>query len=177
VTRAKLLEVRETLTPADHATHRRYAFQVPTNSSELQIWVRYAPKWLSLEDGRRVAQTALAEQTARLAKQLGDPDLATQWSTDHADFVRNAKIANLVTISLDDAAGVYRGAGHRHADDQRFVLGPEAASPGLVAGLLPAGTWTLTLSAHTLVTPQCDVSIQIGAEIADSRSSASRSSA
>jgi hypothetical protein len=177
VTRTQLLDVRETLTPVDQATHRRYAFEVPADCVEVHISVRYAPKWLSGENGRRMATTALVEQTARLAEQLGDPALATRWSTDHADFVRDARVANLLTISLDDATGAYRGAGHRHSDDQRLVLGPEAASPGLVAGPLPAGAWAITLSAHTLATPQCDVSIQIGAEIADSRFSASRSSA
>jgi hypothetical protein len=177
VTRTQLRDIRETLTPADHATHRRYAFEVPAECREVHIWVRYAPKWLSSADAQRVARTALVEQTARLAARLRDDALAAQWSADHTHFVRNARVANLLTISLDDATGAYRGAGHRHADDQRLVLGPEAASPGLVSGPLPAGMWTLTLSAHTLVTPQCDVSIQIGAEIADSRPSASRSSA
>jgi len=78
------------------------------------------------------------------------------------------RVPNLLTISLDDAAGAYRGAGHRHHARQDLLVGVAAASPGLVAGPLPAGQWTLTLSAHTLVTPQCDVSIQIGAETASS---------
>ncbi len=49
------------------------------------------------------------------------------------------------------------------------MLGPDFASPGLVIGRLPEGVWTLTLSAHTLVSAYCDVSIQIGAETAASR--------
>jgi hypothetical protein len=48
------------------------------------------------------------------------------------------------------------------------VLAPDHASPGLVPGPLPAGEWRLTLSVHTLVTPQCGLSIQIGAETASS---------
>src|SRR5919204_240296 len=76
---------------------------------------------------------------------------------------RGAPVPNLLTISLDDARGRYRGAGHRHAPRQEFVVSPRLATPGLVPGPLEAGEWTLTLSAHTLVSPQCEVSIRIGA--------------
>ncbi len=87
--------------------------------------------------------------------------LAETWAIGlrDADLI----VPNLLTISLDDADGVYRGAAHRHNPDQKLVLGLTGATPGLVAGPLPAGEWTLTLSAHTIVSPQCEVEIQIGA--------------
>lgn len=164
-----LLDARSLLTPADHHTHRRYPFDVPPGCTLLRIAVRYAPKTLPIAEGRHLAETALGEQTARLAVQLGDSEPAEAWSADHADVMQSARVSNLVTITLDDALGAYRGAGHRHAADQRLVLGLTAASPGLVAGPLLAGAWVLTLSAHTLVTAQCVVEIQIGAETASSR--------
>jgi hypothetical protein len=89
-----------------------------------------------------------------------------------ADLGQRAKpgrIANLLTLSLDDASGTYRGAGHRHSNDQHLALGLTAASPGLVAGPLPPGAWMLTTSAHTLASAQCELSIQIDAESASSR--------
>lgn len=165
---APLLQINEVLTLADHHTHRRYAFQVAPDSQQLEIWVRYAPKRLDKQHSSRLAEAALGQQAAGLASRIGAP-LAEQWSTDNRPRTLSGQIANLLTMSLDDADGNYRGAGHRHADDQHLRLGAHAASPGLVVGPLPPGTWTLTLSAHTLASDQCEVSIQIGAEIASSR--------
>ena len=90
--------------------------------------------------------------------------VAQRWAADFdsAELI----IPNLVTISVDDAAGVYRGAGHRQNQDQSLTLGLDEASPGLVAGPLPQGEWTLTLTAHTIVSTQCEVRIQIGAVMA-----------
>jgi hypothetical protein len=164
-----LLDVRVTLTPADQSTHRRFPFDVPADCTALDILVRYAPKHLPLEESRRLAQASLVEHTTRLAAVLGNADLAARWSAEHAEFVRTARISNLVTITLDDALNVYRGAAHRHAEDQHLALTLDSASPGLIPGPLPAGEWTLTLSGHTLVSAQCVVEIQIGAETASSR--------
>jgi hypothetical protein len=68
-------------------------------------------------------------------------------------------------------------SGHRHAEDQHLTLGVDSASPGLVAGPLPAGTSTLTLSANMSASDQCDIEIQIGAETTTSPTLSSRSSA
>jgi hypothetical protein len=162
----ELLDVHETLTPADHKTHRRYTFEVPADCQALEIHVHYTPKLLSAEDSLAQAEMSLRDQQAALAERVGHA-VASRWAADVEP--RSAlRIANMLTISVDDAEGAYRGAAHRQSDDQRLLLGPEAASAGLVAGALPAGAWCLTLSAHTLVSPQCAVSIQIGAEMASS---------
>ena len=162
-----LLDLRERLTPADHQTHRRYRFHVPADCRQLRLAVSYAPKWLPAEAAARLTAEARQRQAAALAAQIG-ARLAEQWSADLAADARDLPIPNLLTISLDDALGSYRGAGHRHPPRQELVLGLTAASPGLVPGPLPLGEWTLTLSVHTLVSPQCEVSIQIGAETAAS---------
>lgn len=163
----QLFQALETLTPADHQTHRRYVFQVPPACRELKLWVRYAPKHLAEPESSRLAEAAVAAQTSELASRVGAP-LAARWLADLGHRVHPGRIANLLTVSLDDAAGTYRGAGHRQANDQHLSLGLTAASPGLVPGPVPAGAWTLTVSAHTLVSPQCELSIQIAAEIASS---------
>ena len=165
---ARLLDLHQTLTPTDHRTHRRYPFRVPPDSRQLEIWVRYAPKRLGKQESIALAEAARAEQTAALAPRVGEP-LAAQWSADHDTVAKSARIVNLLTISLDDAQGVYRGANHRHADDQHLQLGSQLASPGLVLGPLPPGEWTLTVSAHTVASDQCQLSIQIDAEIAAAR--------
>jgi hypothetical protein len=158
-----VLERTESLTRADHQTHRRYRFPVPENCIELRIHVRYAPKFVSAQESAQLVSSAIRSQVNGLAQRVGQ-DRADRWAADFdgADL----RVPNLVTISVDDARGSYRGAGHRHAEDQQLRLGTTSASPGLVPGPLPAGEWTLTLSVHTLVSDQCDVDIQIGAEIA-----------
>ena len=166
--RAQLLDVRETLTPADHQTHRRYLFDVPLDCEALEIHIRYAPKYVSENTSQELANAALKNQAAALASRVGAP-LAAEWATNLTQRAERVRISNLLTMSLDDAMGAYRGAGHRQSDDQLLRLGPESAAPGLVPGPIPPGSWALTLSAHTLVSPQIEVSIQIGAETASSR--------
>jgi hypothetical protein len=166
--RARLLDVRETLSPADHQTHRRYVFDVPRGCEALQIAVRYGPKFVSDLESLALAEAALQRQTAALVPRVGAL-LAEQWATNLIQRAKSVRVSNLLTISLDDASGVYRGAGHRQSNDQRLFVRTDSASPGLEPGPIPPGTWSLTVSAHTLVSHQVDLSIQIGAETASSR--------
>ena len=159
----KLLQVNETLTPADHQTHRRYAFAVPANCTRLTLHARYAPKYLDAPASAELARTARIQQTNALAALVG-PAEAHAWANEQTHRVETVRISNLLTISLDDALGTYRGAAHRQSPDQHLFIAPDAASPGLTPGSLRAGQWTLVLSAHTLVSAHCDVSIQIGAD-------------
>jgi hypothetical protein len=160
--------VRQTLTPADHQTHRRFTFEVPPFCTALEIGVHYAPKRLDHTESMKLAEAALAEQAAQLATRVG-PTAATRWAADQRQRAESVSVPNLLTISLDDADGAYRGAGHRQSPDQRFVLRLAEATPGLVPGRLPPGPWRLTLSAHTLMSPHVEVEIQIGAETATTR--------
>jgi hypothetical protein len=169
-----LLDRSERLTPADHQTHRHYIFSVPEGCTCLTVHVRYTPKFLSAADSRKLVEASVQAQSASLTRQLGG-DLGERWAADFEDA--DLIVPNLLTIALDDATGAYRGAGHRHAEDQHLRLGVDSASPGLIAGPIPAGLWTLTLSAHTIVSDQCEVEIQIGAETATSAPAPSRSSA
>jgi hypothetical protein len=161
--RIPLLELRERLSTADHQTHRRYSFTVPEHSSRLTLDCSYAPKRLSPAESAKLLADALRSQRAHLEARVGGT-LADQWFADHAESP--SVVVNLVTVSLDDAQGAYRGARHRDDAEQNLIISAEEASPGLVAGPLPPGLWTLTLSAHTLVSDQLEVSIQIGAETA-----------
>ncbi len=171
-----LLEVRETLTRADHQTHRRYSFSVPPECQRLAIHVAYAPKHLDARTSAGLAQAALAQHTAALANRVG-ADRARDWAADLSHRVETVRIPNLLTVSIDDAQGVYRGAGHRQSPDQHLFIAQHDASPGFSPGPLPAGAWTLVLSAHTLVSDQCAVSIQIGADMPTSTPRAVRRSA
>jgi hypothetical protein len=59
---------------------------------------------------------------------------------------------NLVTLSLFDPAG-FRGAGHRFAPRQEVEVAETRATPGFLAGRLPAGEWTLEVDVHCVVAP------------------------
>src|SRR5262249_51647637 len=144
--------------------HRRYPFAVPESCSRLEIQIAYSPKRLDEADSLALARSAVRAQSRELASRVG-PRLADKWSTDFTQRAEHVRIPNLITISLDDASGAYRGAGHRQSPAQTLFLEPEHASPGLVEGPLMPGEWTLTLSVHTLVTPHCAVQVQIGAEV------------
>lgn len=169
-----------------HQTHRAVRFDVPPACAELHLHLRYGPKYLD----EAVVRALIGETILRQAADLGrasslhvrEPGLSSDeqrrlvaaWQADLASRLLGTDragapaevrtlVPNLLTFSLDDATGTYRGAGHRHAADQTLVLGVSHASPGLVPGPLPGGTWTLVISAHTLVSPEVDYSIEIGA--------------
>jgi hypothetical protein len=163
--RTQLLAEKITLTPADHQTHRRFFFQVPPGAEQLDLEIRYAPKFVSTEESDRLVRQAVTGQVEGFTSRVG-AELAQRWATDFDGA--QLRVPNLLTISLDDASGAYRGAGHRHSPEQQLTLGLDHASPGLIPGLLPAGRWTLTLTAHTLISDQCEVEIQIGALMASS---------
>ena len=177
----QLLDRTEVLTPADHQTHRRHVFDVPAGCSQLRIAFEYTPKLLPLDQSAALVRAAVDQHAVFLTGRLAsDSELVADWRTAVEAVLREAgtpSIPNLLTISLDDAAGTYRGAVHRQQPRQVLVLRRRSASPGLLRGALPAGPWSLTVSVHTLVTPTCTYRVQIGAETARSTSSGPRSSA
>jgi hypothetical protein len=160
-----LLSERLTLSRADHQTHRHFFFNVPQDVARLDLDIRYAPKFVSTQASDQLVRQAVSSQVEALTPRVGSA-LAQRWAADFDGA--QLRVPNLVTISLDDARGAYRGAGHRHAPEQQLSLGTDTASAGLIAGPLPAGRWRLTLTAHTVVSDQCEVEIQIGAVMASS---------
>jgi len=57
---------------------------------------------------------------------------------------------SLLTLSLFDPHG-FRGAGHRYVPRQIVELGPGGATPGFVAGPLPAGEWWIEVDVHCVI--------------------------
>src|SRR5689334_21951897 len=96
-----LLNTVQTLTRVDHQTHRRYAFQVPAACQELQIHIRYAPKYLSVDESHKRFAEALQRQRMDLARRVGEPLIAT-WAEALVLAAGTARVPNLLTISLDD---------------------------------------------------------------------------
>jgi hypothetical protein len=57
---------------------------------------------------------------------------------------------SLLTLSLFDPRG-FRGAGHRYAPRQTVRLAPHAATPGFLAGAVPAGEWVVEVDVHCVI--------------------------
>lgn len=57
---------------------------------------------------------------------------------------------SLLTLSLFDPVR-FRGAGHRYAPRQVIRVSPAAATPGFLAGALPAGEWTVEVDVHCVI--------------------------
>src|SRR5437764_8509655 len=87
----RLLDVRETLTPSDHQSHRRFRFQVPAHCAQLDIHVAYSPKHLDEQSSTDLAWSALRSQSKQLAERVGD-ELAARWSADLSQRAARVRI-------------------------------------------------------------------------------------
>ena len=78
--------------------------------------------------------------------------LTLRWSFDPPGA---AELRTLITLSLHGPEGLqgggFRGAGHRHGTLHEVTLTAGSATPGYLAGPIPAGEWTVTLHTHLVV--------------------------
>jgi hypothetical protein len=137
------------LTPNCSKTHLAFRLHLPQTDA-LHIQFSYDPKRLEdpVEARREIEAAFLRDATP---KQY--PALMERWE----DFF---PLQNLITVSIDDPAG-FRGSAHRHDPVQLHTLSEGSASPGFTAGRLPSGVWTVTLSVHCIVTPECHYDLKI----------------
>ncbi|MGG1657836.1 hypothetical protein [Brevibacillus sp. NRS-1366] len=143
-------ETAGTLTPICSKTHLAFRFHLPQPSDELHIQFSYVPK--RLEDpvtAEREIKTALHRDATEKQQQA----LIERWE----EFF---PLQNLITVSIDDPEG-FRGSAHRHDPVQLHKLSETEASPGFTAGELPKGIWTVTLSVHCIVTPDCHYELKV----------------
>jgi len=82
-------------------------------------------------------------------------------------------VANLITLGLYDPDG-FRGNAHRHPPDETVTLSARQASPGFLAGALPAGRWMAQLAAHAVLpdAQPCRYSLEIELVAGEVQSSA-----
>jgi hypothetical protein len=59
-------------------------------------------------------------------------------------------VSNMLTLTLFDPQG-FRGAGHRGGAEHHVHLSATAATPGYLAGPLPAGTWIAQVDTHMVM--------------------------
>ncbi|NUU79280.1 hypothetical protein [Paenibacillus xylanilyticus] len=146
----KLVDLQGYAAPGDSKTHIRIPFELDEGCDKLHLRLQYAPKML---DNR--------EKALQLLKDSYDLYILPEhreYAIFNAD--RYLPLKNLITLSLDDAQG-YRGACHRQDELQELFVSEQEASPGLMAGELVPGHWSVTLSLHCIVTDTCDYRLQI----------------
>lgn len=145
-----ILETTVRVTPAQEKTNIILPFVLEKEARQLKIIYSYAPK---NSDG---------EAAAEAVEQCLQRD-AGAYRAQYPAAEAFLPLKNLITLSLDDPNG-YRGAAHRQADSQVHIVTEPTASPGFLAGKLPAGDWRLVLNVHALVTPFCDCRVKIEVE-------------
>lgn len=70
-------------------------------------------------------------------------------------------IQNMLTLTLFDAHG-FRGAGHRGGNSHAVRITPAAATPGYLAGALPAGEWIAQIDTHMIMPDEpCHYQLEI----------------
>ncbi|MEC0126975.1 hypothetical protein [Paenibacillus pabuli] len=146
----KLLDLQGYASPEDSKTHIRIPFELDEGCGKLNLRLQYAPKTLENR-----------EKAIQLLKNSYDLYILPEnreYAMENAG--RHLPLKNLMTLSLDDARG-YRGACHRQDELQELFVSEREASPGLMAGELVPGSWSVTLSLHSIVTDTCDYHLQI----------------
>ncbi|MFC4601417.1 hypothetical protein [Cohnella hongkongensis] len=151
-----LLNIENEVTPADSRSHLRYHFKLDRPCPGLRVRFEYSPKIL---EERKLA----IELIQRSIERYVEPERQKPMLERAEQY---APLRNLITVSIDDSRG-HRGACHRHDPVQELYLSEREASPGLKRGTIPAGTWTVTLSLHSIVTERCAYRLKVWAAEAE----------
>ncbi len=158
-----LLEASGKFEPDDAPCLRQLRFSMPTDAGALVRSFDYQPRASDdAEDNSRRVDGAVREQ---LEAARADGVHTTDVRSAHAGPLTAAHpelaplrrtLRNLLNLTLVDAEGQPRGRWDRNllgeppAPD---VLTEGSATPGFVAGPLPAGEWLVTVEAHQLLGP------------------------
>ncbi len=138
-----------TLTPSCSKSHISYVFNIDDNVSKLNIDFSYNPKFLDdIEMSQQIINTCLSEYCK---------DNEAEYKESWEEYL---PIKNLLTLSIDDPHG-FRGAAHRHPNNQKITISKEDATSGFIQGDIIPGSWTVTISVHVVVTETCNYKLHI----------------
>ena len=115
----------------DSKTNIVYSFTVSENTKRLTVNYSYFPKEV---ENREKALLLIEEGLEKYEEKC---EALT-------DFL---PIRNLITLSFDEN-GRYRGACHRHPNNQTIVISDENSTPGIINRPLERGEWQVVLNVH-----------------------------
>ena len=143
----KLLSQSGVLTQEDSKTNLCFPFVVSEGVKTLRIEYRYSPKLVeNKEESIKMLRTA-----------------AEKYHEDIEYYDELLPLSNLVTLSFDDEKG-YRGACHRHPNEQNVVISSSASTPGIINAPVESGEWSVTLNVHFVGSDRVEYNIEIEGE-------------
>ena len=140
----KLLSHNGVLTADDNKTNIKLSFDVPDGVKSLRVEYKYNPKFV--EDKEKSIDMIRAA--------------CEEYDEKIDDYEQYLPLANLVTLSFDDKNG-YRGACHRHPNEQSIVISSNGSTPGIINAPVESGEWSVTLNVHFVGSDKVEYSIDI----------------
>lgn len=146
-----VLKKKLTIEAKQNRLHINIPFQIPSEGKKLYINFSYKPhRYNDKERCIPMLRKALAHY-------------APEKSYTDEDLLRYLPLKNLVTVSLDSPSGAV-GSAHRHNDNQKHIISEVESSRGFIKQKIIQGDWNITLSVHSIVSPQIDVELEVSYE-------------
>lgn len=142
----KLFSKNGVITPSQSRTNIRFDFEVPNGVKAIRVEYKYSPKHV---ENREKSVEMISSAAKKYGEEINSFD----------DFL---PISNLVTLSFDDCNG-YRGACHRHPNEQSIFISNMKSTPGIINAEVCSGMWSVTLNVH-FVGDEVEYSIEIEGE-------------
>ncbi|MBQ9531696.1 MAG: hypothetical protein IJR70_06450 [Eubacterium sp.] len=127
----KVLSAAGKVTEKDSKTNIDHKFNVSKSAKRLVVEFSYSPKNVENESN----SLELIEKGLKKYK--------TE-SENPSDFL---PIRNLLTLSFDENKK-YRGACHRHPNEQKITISNENSTPGIINKEIESGEWNAVLNVH-----------------------------
>ena len=143
----KILSFKGKISEKNSKTNISHKFTVSKNAKRLVIGFSYNPK--NVEN--------VAHSLGLIENGLKKYNIE---SDNPSQFL---PIRNLVTLSFDEN-GKYRGACHRHPNEQLIVISSENSTPGIINKPLESGEWDAVLNVH-FAGCEIEYSIEIEEEV------------
>lgn len=133
------------LSEKDSKTNISFGFSVPNGAKKLVVKYSYSPK--TVDDEQKAGQLVV--------------DGLKKYDLQVVNASAFLPVLNFATLSFDEC-GEYRGACHRHPNEQTIVIAEEDSTPGIFNRPIKAGEWDVVLNAHYI---GCDVDYSIDVEV------------
>jgi hypothetical protein len=142
------------LTPADAKSVKSFSFDVPEGTEAMSLVFEWDPD--HCDDAERNERAVI--------------EALTSWGRlemrDHPDVKRNiARQLTLLNTVLVEPSGRWRGRSDRGkgTKDDPLVVDPISPASGFVGGAIEPGRWSIDLEVHSVVTDECNFTLEIRA--------------
>ena len=126
----KHLSFKGKISEGSSKTNISHKFSVSDNAKRLVIGFSYYPKEVEAAHSLELIENGLEKYNIE--------------SDNPSQFL---PINNLLTLSFDEN-GKYRGACHRHPNEQTIIISDENSTPGIINKPMEAGEWDAVLNVH-----------------------------